>query len=118
MNRIDAVYARQSVDKADSVSITKMMVAEPGAMEHVKLMFDMYAKPNTSFGDIARYFAERGIIFDGREPRCPTVSYILKNSYTPKLAWTYMSSSKDKAPALQTTLLTLTGQMVAISIKA
>ena len=39
---------------------TKMMVADPIAASHVRLMFEMYAEPETSFGDITRYFEERG----------------------------------------------------------
>ena len=31
---------------------TKMMVADPIAASHVRLMFEMYAEPETSFGDI------------------------------------------------------------------
>jgi len=58
---------------------SKMMVAEPEAAERVKLMFEMYAEPETSFGDITRYFAEQGIDFDGRELQRPTLSYLLRN---------------------------------------
>ena len=35
---------------------TKMMAADPVAANHVRLMFEMYAEPETSFGDITRYF--------------------------------------------------------------
>ena len=44
---------------------TKMMVAEPEEAKHVKLMFEMYAQPQTSLGDIARYFTEHNIIVGG-----------------------------------------------------
>ena len=40
---------------------TKMMVADPIAADHVRLMFEMYAEPETSFGDITRYFEEQNI---------------------------------------------------------
>lgn len=40
---------------------TKKMVADPVAADHVKLMFEMYAQPGTSYGDIVRHFAEHGI---------------------------------------------------------
>ena len=33
---------------------TKKMVADPVAADHVRLMFEMYAEPETSFGDITR----------------------------------------------------------------
>ncbi|MCL2284954.1 MAG: recombinase family protein [Firmicutes bacterium] len=58
---------------------TKMMVADPEAAERVKLMFEMYAEPDISFGDITRHFAEQGIDFDGNELQRPTLSYLLRN---------------------------------------
>lgn len=35
---------------------TKKMVAYPIATDHVRLMFEVCAEPETSFRDIARYF--------------------------------------------------------------
>jgi len=58
---------------------TKMMVIDPEAADRVRLMFEMYADPDTSFGDIARYFAEKGIAFDGRELQRATLSMLLRN---------------------------------------
>ena len=40
---------------------TKKMIADPETADHVRLMYDMYAKPNTSFGDIINYFGEKQI---------------------------------------------------------
>lgn len=40
---------------------TKKLVANPEEAEQVKLMFEMYAEPGTSYGDIVRHFAEHGI---------------------------------------------------------
>jgi DNA invertase Pin-like site-specific DNA recombinase len=40
---------------------TKMLAIEPEAADHVRLMFEMYADPQTSLGDVARYFEETGI---------------------------------------------------------
>jgi hypothetical protein len=56
-----------------------MMVADPKAAEHVKLMFEMYVKQGASFGDITRHFAERGIEINGKRLQRATVSYILRN---------------------------------------
>jgi len=39
----------------------KKLVIDPEAAELVKLMFEMYAQPGVSFGDITRYFTEHGI---------------------------------------------------------
>ncbi|MCC8123277.1 MAG: recombinase family protein [Oscillospiraceae bacterium] len=58
---------------------TKMMVAEPETAEHVRLMFEMYAEPDVSFGDIARYFAAQGISFNGGELQRATLSMLLRN---------------------------------------
>ncbi len=45
---------------------TKKMVADPVAADHVRLMFEMYAEPETSFGDITRYFEEHDIKIYGK----------------------------------------------------
>ena len=47
---------------------TKKMVADPVAADHVRLMFEMYAKPETSFGDITRYYLDNwdSIDFDDK----------------------------------------------------
>ena len=58
---------------------TKKFVANPVEMERVKMMFDMYAEPNTSFGDISRHFAKMNLDFDGKELQRCTVSYLLRN---------------------------------------
>ena len=46
--------------KLDSIN-TKKLVANPDEAQNVRLMFEMYAQPQTSYGDIVRYFAEKGI---------------------------------------------------------
>ena len=43
------------------------------------LMFEMYADPATSYGDITRYFAEQGILFYGKELIRPTLAQMLRN---------------------------------------
>ena len=58
---------------------TKMMIAEPEAAERVKLMFEMYAEPGTSYGDITRYFTEQGIGFYGKALLRSTISQMLRN---------------------------------------
>ena len=39
---------------------TKKMIPDPQAAERVKLMYEMYAQPQTSLGDIVRHFMEEG----------------------------------------------------------
>jgi DNA invertase Pin-like site-specific DNA recombinase len=58
---------------------TKMLAANPEAAEHVRLMFEMYAEPNVSFGDIARHLTERGIRFNGGVLQRATLSTLLRN---------------------------------------
>lgn len=58
---------------------TKMMVEDSEAANRVRLMFEMYSQPQTSFGDITRYFSENGIDFDGKELQRATLSNLLRN---------------------------------------
>ena len=58
---------------------TKRLVVEPKAAEQVKLMFEMYAEPKTSLGDIARYFVDNDIDVDGRKLYRSALSALLKN---------------------------------------
>ena len=46
---------------------TKMMKPDPETADIAKLMFEMYSQPATSFGDIARYFADEGILIYDKE---------------------------------------------------
>ena len=45
----------------------------------VRLMFEMYAEPETSFGDITRYFEERGIKVYGKSLTRSYLSQLLRN---------------------------------------
>jgi hypothetical protein len=58
---------------------TKRLVIDPDAAERVKLMYEMYADPNASFGDIARYFSGEGMGADGMEFSRNTISLLLRN---------------------------------------
>ena len=58
---------------------TNMYEEDTEAAERVKLMFEMYAEPETSFGDIARYFSGEGIGSDGKEFSRNMISQLLKN---------------------------------------
>ena len=46
---------------------TKKLVINPEEAANIRLMFEMYTDPETSYGDITRYFAEQGILFYGKE---------------------------------------------------
>ena len=46
---------------------TKKLVEEPGEAAIVREIFDMYEQPDTSYGDITRYYAEKGVQFYGKE---------------------------------------------------
>lgn len=56
---------------------TKMMVIDLIAANHVRLMFKMYAEPETSFRDITWYFEEQGIKIYGKSLTCPFLSQLL-----------------------------------------
>ena len=58
---------------------TKKMVADPIAADHVRLMFEMYAEPETSFGDITRYFEEQGIKIYEKSMVRSFLSQLLRN---------------------------------------
>ena len=55
------------------------VVADPVAADHVKLMFEMYAQPETSFGDITRYFEEHDIKIYGKSMFRTFLSQLLRN---------------------------------------
>ena len=58
---------------------TKMLTPTPIHAERAKLVFEMYAQPHVSFGDIARYFTEHGYdLGKGVVSRCK-LSYMLRN---------------------------------------
>ena len=65
--------------KMDGIN-TKKLVVNPGEAANIRLMFEMYAQPTTSYGDITRYFAEQGILFHGKELIRPTLAQMLRNS--------------------------------------
>ena len=58
---------------------TKKMIADPEAANHVRLMYEMYAQPSTSFGDIINHFMDQGIVTDGVTLTRSQVSHMLKN---------------------------------------
>lgn len=64
--------------KMDGIN-TKKLVANPEEAEHIRLIFEMYADPKTSYGDITRHFATQGILFYGKELIRPTLAQMLRN---------------------------------------
>ena len=64
--------------KMDGIN-TKRLVVKPEEAANIRLMFEMYAEPTTSYGDITRHFAEQGILFNGRELIRPTLAQMLRN---------------------------------------
>lgn len=55
-------YGYRLVDTVMDGVKTAMYVMEPEEAEHVKLIYELYANPQTSFGDIVRYLQEHEII--------------------------------------------------------
>ncbi|MEE0224180.1 MAG: recombinase family protein, partial [Acutalibacteraceae bacterium] len=64
--------------KMDGIN-TKKLVVNPDEAANIQLIFEMYAQPTTSYGDITRYFAEQGILFYGKELIRPTLAQMLRN---------------------------------------
>jgi DNA invertase Pin-like site-specific DNA recombinase len=58
---------------------TKRLVAEPEEAERIRLIYEMYAEPHTSYGDITRYFAENGILFYGKSLIRSVLAKFLRN---------------------------------------
>jgi len=58
---------------------TKKLVANPDEAEHIKLIYQMYAQPETSYGDITRYFTGKEILFHGKELSRPQLAQFLRN---------------------------------------
>ena len=58
---------------------TKRLIVEPKEAERIRLIFEMYAEPHTSYGDITRYFAEQGILFYDKSLIRSVVAKFLRN---------------------------------------
>lgn len=58
---------------------TKRLVEHPEKGAIVRQIFDMYEKTDTSYGDITRYFAEKGVLFYGKELIRPMLAQLLRN---------------------------------------
>jgi len=57
---------------------TKMLAPDANA-EAVKLMYEMYSQPETSIGEIVRYFTEQGITLRDSSPRTSAISNLIRN---------------------------------------
>ena len=58
---------------------TKRLTANPETADNLKHMFEMYAQPQTSLGDVARYLSEHGILINGKTIFKTNLSEILRN---------------------------------------
>ena len=97
---------------------TKKMVADPVAADHVRLMFEMYAEPETSFGDITRYFEEQGIkIYEQVNGSGVFFPSFCETPFMHRPTWSCTNFSRVRVQRLSMTLLTLPEQTAAISIR-
>lgn len=78
MLNICIVFAQLEPTTVEGVR-AKMMVPDPAAADHVRLMFEMYAEPGTSFGDMSRYFEENDIKVHRKSLFRPFLSQQLRN---------------------------------------
>jgi len=58
---------------------TKKFKAKDDESDVVKCLYDMYAKPEVSLGDMVRYMAEKGIKFSGAGFQRATLTRLLRN---------------------------------------
>jgi DNA invertase Pin-like site-specific DNA recombinase len=58
---------------------TKKLVADPETADNVRLMFEMYSQPQTSLSEVARCFAEKGILVFGKTLFSSSLSELLRN---------------------------------------
>lgn len=58
---------------------TKKLVKQPEEAARVEKIFEMYEIPETSYGDITRYFAKEGPVFNGKELLRPMLAQLLRN---------------------------------------
>jgi DNA invertase Pin-like site-specific DNA recombinase len=58
---------------------TKKLIIEKEEAERIKLIFEMYAQPHISYGDITRYFAKQGILFYEKSLIRTAVAKFLRN---------------------------------------
>lgn len=78
MLNICIVFAQLEPTTVEGIR-AKMMVPDPAAADHVRLMFEMYDEPGTSFGDMSRYFEENDIKVHGKSLFRPFLSQLLRN---------------------------------------
>ena len=57
---------------------TKKLV-ETSEMDYAELMFEMYAEPENSYGDVSRYFEEQGITIYGKSVKRGFIAQLLRN---------------------------------------
>ena len=58
---------------------TKRLVPDAVDIAHVKLSYELYAKPEFSLGDVARHFEELGVRFYDKTPQRMTLTKMLRN---------------------------------------
>ena len=113
---------RVIVYKLDRISrsildFANMMVPDPAAADHVRLMFQMYAEPGTSFGDISRYFEENDIKVYGKSLFRPFLSQLLRNPVYAQADLELYEFFKSQGRQSSMTPPTSPGQTAAISTR-
>lgn len=92
---------------------TKKMVADPVAADHVRLMFEMYAEPETSFGDITRYFEEQGIKIYEKSMVRSFLSQLLRNPVYAQADLELYEFFKSQGAAIVNDAFVIIGLLVA-----
>lgn len=58
---------------------TSKYISEPAEAEQIKLIYELYSRPECSYGDIIRYFQEKGIMKNGKPWVRTRLAEVLKN---------------------------------------
>ena len=75
---------------------TKKLV-ENAEMDFAELMYQMYAEPGNSYGDISRYFAENDIKVYDKSLKRGFIAQLLRNPSTSRPIWTSTNTSRPRA---------------------
>ncbi len=66
-------------------------------MDFAELMFQMYAEPGNSYGDITRYFVKNSIKVYDKALQRAFISKLLRNPVMSRQIWTSTNISRPRA---------------------
>ena len=79
----------------------KRLIADPPAADTVRLIYEMYAEPQTSFGDITRHLAKHNILIRGKVICRTNIADILSNPVYTEADMDIYDFFKDKGAEIE-----------------